>query len=317
MDGTRPDLTIEQDWQAYTAEEHAIWRLLFERQQKLLEGRACREYLDGLDGLGIASTGQARGLKAHGGIPDFRRLSDILDRATGWRIVAVPGLVPDDVFFAHLAERRFPSTCFIRRRDQLDYLQKPDVFHDIYGHVPMLMNPVFADYMQAYGKGGVKALGLGHLPLLARLYWYTVEFGLIQTEQELRIYGSGILSSAGESIYCLDDPRPRRLRFDLERVMRTRYRIDDFQQTYFVIASFDELFAATRPDFAPVYRRLAGLPELEPDALLPEDRVLMPARKRTEPQRERRERKKNWAAAERGPSLGRKRLEDVRQDHNR
>jgi phenylalanine-4-hydroxylase len=282
MNGIRSDLTIDQDWQAYTAEEHAIWRLLFERQQNLLKGRACREYLDGLAELGVAASG----------IPDFRRLSDTLERATGWRIVAVPGLVPDDVFFAHLAARRFPSTCFIRRRDQLDYLQEPDVFHDICGHVPMLMNPVFADYMQAYGEGGLKALGLGHLPLLARLYWYTVEFGLIETAEGLRIYGSGILSSAGESVYCLDDPRPRRLRFDLGRVMRTRYQIDRFQETYFVIAGFEELFAATRPDFAPVYRELAGLPELEPDALLPEDRVLAPARTRTKPGRERREGKK-------------------------
>ncbi|MGH7053560.1 MAG: phenylalanine 4-monooxygenase [Stellaceae bacterium] len=261
---TRPDFTIAQNWDAYSEEEHAIWRFLFERQQKLLRGRACREYLDGLKGLGVAA----------GGIPDFRRLSDILDRATGWRIVAVPGLVPGEVFFAHLAERRFPSTCFIRRSDQLDYLEEPDVFHDIYGHVPLLMNPVFADYMQAYGQGGLKALGLGHLPMLARLYWYTVEFGLIATPEGLRIYGSGILSSAGESIYCLDDPRPRRLRFDLKRVMRTRYRIDAFQETYFVIDSFDELFAATRPDFAPIYQALADLPEIAPDALLPADRLV-------------------------------------------
>jgi phenylalanine-4-hydroxylase len=292
MGGTRPDFTIAQDWQSYSEEEHAIWRFLFERQQKLLEGRASREYLDGLRGLGVAA----------GGIPDFRRLSDVLDRATGWRIVAVPGLVPGDVFFAHLAERRFPSTCFIRGRDQLDYLQEPDVFHDVYGHVPMLMNPIFADYMQAYGQGGLKALGLGHLPLLARLYWYTVEFGLIATPEGLRIYGSGILSSAGESIYCLDDPRPRRLRFDLRRVMRTRYRIDDFQQTYFVIGGFEELFAATRPDFAPIYRALADMPDLAPEALLPTDRVVSRTRGA----------QKNWAATECGPSLGRKRLEDVR-----
>ena len=255
MQRTRPDFTIAQDWPSYSEEEHATWRLLFERQQRLLAGRACREYLDGLAGLGVAA----------GGIPDFERLSDILDRTTGWRIVAVPGLVPDEVFFAHLAQRRFPSTCFIRRRDQLDYLSEPDVFHDIYGHVPMLMNPVFADYMQAYGQGGLKALHLGHLHRLARLYWYTVEFGLLDTPEGLRIYGSGILSSKGESIYCLEDARPRRLRFDLWRVMRTRYRIDDFQETYFVIGDFAELFEATRPDFAPIYRELATLPDLAPD----------------------------------------------------
>ncbi len=263
---------IEQDWSRYSDEEHAIWRFLFERQQTLLAGRACREYLDGLRGLGVAPTGQARGLKAHGGIPDFRRLSDILDRATGWRIVAVPGLVPDELFFALLADRRFPSTCFIRRRDQLDYLQEPDVFHDIYGHVPLLMNPVFADYMQAYGKAGLKALRLGYLRQLARLYWYTVEFGLIATPQGLRIYGSGILSSAGESIYCLEDKRPHRVRFDLRRVMRTQYRIDRYQETYFVIDGFDQLFAATQPDFAPIYREIARLPEIPADAMLPGER---------------------------------------------
>jgi phenylalanine-4-hydroxylase len=187
------DSTIEQDWRSYSEEEHSVWRLLFERQQKLLVGRACNEYLDGLGALGVAA----------GGIPDFCRLSDVLERTTGWRIVAVPGLVPDAVFFAHLARRRFPSTCFIRGRDQLDYLQEPDVFHDICGHVPLLMNPVFADYMQAYGEGGLKVQGLGHWQRLARLYWYTVEFGLIATPAGLRIYGSGILSSASESVYCL------------------------------------------------------------------------------------------------------------------
>lgn len=256
------DYTIEQNWPDYSGDEHAIWRLLFERQQRLLEGRACREYLDGLQGLGVAA----------GGIPDFRRLNDILDRKTGWRVVAVPGLVPDDVFFAFLAERRFPSTCFIRRRDQLDYLQEPDVFHDIYGHVPMLMNPVFADYMQAYGRGGLKALRLGHLKQLARLYWYTVEFGLIATREGLRIYGSGILSSAGESVYCLEDPHPHRVHFDLRRIMRTQYHIDRYQEIYFVIDGFDELFAATRADFAPIYREIAPLPEIAADEVLPGER---------------------------------------------
>ncbi len=272
MDDIR-DYTIAQNWSDYSADEHAIWRLLFERQQHLLTGRACREYLDGLEGLRVAADG----------IPDFRRLSDILDRATGWRIVAVPGLVPDDVFFAFLAQRRFPATCFIRRRDQLDYLQEPDVFHDIYGHVPMLVNPVFADYMQAYGEGGLKALRLGHLEMLARLYWYTVEFGLIATAEGLRIFGSGILSSAGESVYCLDDPSPHRLRFDLRRVMRTQYRIDRYQETYFVIDDFAELFAATRPDFAPIYRELAVLPDVA--ARLPGETRSRPARKKEGPRR--------------------------------
>ncbi len=270
MSGRLADHTIEQNWQAYAEDEHAVWRLLFERQQKLLKRRACREYLDGLQQLGVA---------AHG-IPDFRRLSDILDRATGWRIVPVPGLVPDDVFFAFLAARRFPSTCFIRRRDQLDYLQEPDVFHDIAGHVPMLMSPVFADYMQAYGEGGLKAVHLGHLNHLARLYWYTVEFGLIATDEGLRIYGSGILSSAGESVYCLKDSHPHRLRFDLRRVMRTQYHIDRYQETYFVIDDFAQLFAATRPDFAPIYREISVLPDIPAETIFPDDSQYADAKRR-------------------------------------
>jgi len=255
---------IEQDWNAYTAEQHAIWRTLFHRQEEVLAARACDEYLEGLRGLGVAADG----------IPDFRRLNEVLRAATRWTIVAVPGLVPDDVFFAHLANRRFPSTCFIRRTDQLDYLQEPDVFHDIFGHVPMLMNPVFADYMEAYGKGGLKALRLHSLHYLARLYWYTVEFGLVATQKGPRIYGSGIVSSKGESIYCLESAAPNRLAFDLLRVMRTEYRIDDFQRSYFVIDSFERLFAATQADFTPHYAALSGLADIAPDAILPSDRVL-------------------------------------------
>jgi phenylalanine-4-hydroxylase len=261
---SRPDFAIEQNWGAYSAEEHAVWSTLFHRQQSVLQDRACAEYLAGVRELGVVADA----------IPNFQKLDGVLRQATGWSIVAVPGLVPDAVFFEHLANRRFPATCFIRRRDQLDYLQEPDVFHDIFGHVPMLMNPVFADYMQAYGQGGLKALGLGALDHLARLYWYTVEFGLIATSEGLRIYGSGIVSSKGESVYCLEDVRPNRLGFDLMRVMRTRYRIDDFQTTYFVIRDFDELFDATRPDFTPYYATLRGLASLDPETVLPQDRVL-------------------------------------------
>jgi len=260
---TRADFTIDQGWDSYTAEEHAIWRTLFERQEKILVGRACDEFMDGLVGLGVAA----------GGIPDFRRLNDVLMKATGWQIVAVPGLVPDFTFFEHLANRRFPSTCFIRTRDQLDYLEEPDMFHDIYGHVPLLMNPVFADYMEAYGKGGVKAMELGALHNLARLYWYTVEFGLIDTPAGTRIYGSGILSSKGESIFSLDDEAPNRIAFNLLRVMQTKYRIDDYQESYFVIDSFEQLFEATRPDFTAYYQELAQRPNLEPGTILASDRV--------------------------------------------
>ena len=229
------DFSIAQPFEHYDAADHAVWRDLFRRQARLLPGHACREFLDGLEGLGVAADG----------IPRFERLSDIIEARTGWRIVAVPGLVPDDIFFRHLANRRFPVTWWIRRRAQMDYLQEPDVFHDLFGHVPMLMNPMFADYMAAYGRGGLKALRLDALSYLARLYWYTVEFGLIRTPRGLRIYGSGIVSSKGESIYCLDDAKPNRIGFRLERVMQTLYRIDDYQETYFVIDGFDQLFEAT------------------------------------------------------------------------
>jgi len=260
----RPDWSIEQDWAAYKKEEHGIWRTLFARQAKLLRGRAAPEFLDGVARLGVAADA----------IPDFRRLNDVLGKATGFQIVAVPGLVPDDVFFEHLAHRRFPSTCFIRTQEQLDYIEEPDVFHDIFGHVPLLVNPVFADYMEAYGKGGSKALEQGALDKLSRLYWYTVEFGLIATPEGRRIYGSGIVSSKGESEYCLDHPGPNRLGFDLMRIMRTRYRIDAFQETYFVVDDFEQLFEATRPDFTAYYKELAALPGLEAGAVLPTDRVI-------------------------------------------
>ncbi|MEX2009586.1 MAG: phenylalanine 4-monooxygenase [Dongiaceae bacterium] len=259
-----PDWTIEQDWDGYTPAEHGLWRRLFSRQVRVLARRAMPEFLAGIERLGVAAEG----------IPDFRRLNDVLGRATGWRVVAVPGLVPDEVFFEHLANRRFPATCFIRRPDQEDYIEEPDIFHDIYGHAPLLVHPVFADYLQAYGEGGLKALRLGSLSNLARLYWYTVEFGLIHTADGLRLYGSGIASSKGESIYCLEDPRPNRLAFEPLRIMRTNYRIDAYQETYFVIDSFDQLFDATRPDFAPYYRRLAGLPDIGPAEVLPTDRVI-------------------------------------------
>lgn len=260
----RADFTIDQDWDRYTDQEHAVWRRLFARQSDLLVGRAVQEFLDGIDFLGIAGEG----------IPDFRRMNDALGPRTGWEIVAVPGLVPDEVFFDHLANRRFPATAWIRKPEEMDYLQEPDVFHDVFGHVPLLANPVFGDYMAAYGRGGLKALRLGALQNLARLYWYTVEFGLIQTADGLRIYGSGIVSSKGESEYALDSPVPNRLGFDLMRIMRTNYRIDDFQETYFVIDSFDQLFDETRPDFTGYYQELQRLADLEPGDVLDTDTVL-------------------------------------------
>jgi len=259
------DWTVPQAWDRYTAEEHRVWDTLFARQAAMLPGRAAREFLDGLDMLHLSRPG----------IPNFDELSEKLMKATGWQVVAVPGLVPDDVFFEHLANRRFVAGRFIRRPDQLDYLQEPDVFHDVFGHVPMLAHPVFADYMQAYGQGGLRAKAFGAIDKLARLYWYTVEFGLIRNGDSLNIYGAGIVSSHGESLFALDDPSPNRIAFDMERVMRTKYRIDDYQQAYFVIESFEQLLHATLDtDFAPLYARLAGLPDLEVADILPADEVI-------------------------------------------
>ncbi|TQV80828.1 phenylalanine 4-monooxygenase [Denitrobaculum tricleocarpae] len=262
--GVRADFTVDQNWESYSDEDHAIWRELFERQAALLPGRVVPEFLEGLDFLSVAADG----------IPDFARLNELLKDATGWTIVAVPGLVPDEVFFDHLANRRFPATHWIRDRAQLDYLEEPDLFHDVFGHVPLLANPVFADYMQAYGKGGLRASGKGALQYLARLYWYTVEFGLIETREGLRIYGAGIVSSKSESIFALESPSPNRIGFDLERVMSTLYRIDDFQETYFVIKSFQSLFNATAQDFAPIYKELDRRPDFDPGVILESDRVI-------------------------------------------
>ncbi|MCK8455854.1 MULTISPECIES: phenylalanine 4-monooxygenase [Sphingomonas] len=260
-----PDWTIPQNWAAYTAEDHATWDTLFARQSKLLPGRASNAWLRGLDVLKLSKPG----------IPDFEELSERLTKLTGWSVVAVPGLVPDDVFFDHMANRRFVAGNFIRRPNQLDYLQEPDVFHDVFGHVPMLADPVFADYLAAYGRGGQRALGLDALKYLGRLYWYTVEFGLIAEPEGLRIYGSGIVSSYAETRFALDDPSPNRIALDLARVMRTEYRIDDFQQNYFVIPSFDELLRLTvETDFAPLYEELKALPDIPVARIEPGDVVI-------------------------------------------
>ena len=240
---------VEQPWLDYSADDHATWGTLYARQRELLAGRACDEFLQAQDAMGM----DARA------IPRFDQLNEVLGAATGWTLVGVEGLLPELDFFDHLANRRFPVTWWIRRPDQIDYIAEPDLFHDLFGHVPLLMDPMFADYMQAYGAGGVKAHGVGPEALvnLTRLYWYTVEFGLIRQADGLRIYGAGIVSSKGESLHSLESAAPNRLGFDLERIMRTRYRIDTFQKTYFVIDSFEQLMQATAPDFAPIYARLA------------------------------------------------------------
>jgi len=258
------DFVIDQGWDAYAPGEHAVWRKLYERQVRLLPGRVAPAFLDGLDGLKAAAAG----------IPDFRRLNQVLEGSTGWQVVAVPGLIPDDAFFDLLAHRKFPSGNFIRRPDQLDYLEEPDVFHDVFGHVPLLMNPVFADFMQAYGEAGLKADGSGVLSRLARLYWYTVEFGLFQTPEGLRIYGAGIVSSYSEALFCLDSDSANRIRLDRDRVLSTKYRIDDFQETYFVIDRFEALFDTLGQGLDAALARAVATPDLHPWDVLDTDTVI-------------------------------------------
>ena len=192
-------------------------------------------------------------------------------------LVGVPGLIPEREFFAHLAQRRFPVTVWMRRRDEFDYLVEPDLFHDFFGHVPLLCDPVYADFIELYGRAGPRAIEHGGLAMLARLYWYGVEFGLMETSQGLRAYGAGILSSAAETRYAIESPRPLRIRFELERVLRTRYLIDDFQRNYFVIRSFRELIdQAVQTDFLPLYARHADEPGIEPGTWCADDVLLQP-----------------------------------------
>jgi phenylalanine-4-hydroxylase len=263
--GANADWTIQQNWQQYSADDHAMWDALFARQSAMLPGRAADAFLRGMDVLKLSKPG----------IPDYCELNARLINATGWQVVAVPGLVPDAVFFDHLANRRFPAGNFIRGPQQIDYLREPDVFHDVFGHVPMLADPVFADYMAAYGRGGVRSRGFNALSYLARLYWYTVEFGLIMQPEGLRIYGAGIVSSFGESIFALDDDSPNRIAFDLIRVMRTPYRIDDYQQNYFVVGGLESLLRLTvETDFAPLYAQLGKLDDITIGDVLSTDAVI-------------------------------------------
>ncbi len=267
--GTIPVYTtavVEQPWDSYTDTDHQVWKQLFARQREVLPGRACDEFLAAQDMLRMTADA----------IPRFDELNEILVDATGWTLIGVEGLLPEQTFFDHLANRRFPVTWWIRKPEQIDYISEPDLFHDLFGHVPLLMNPVFADYMEAYGRGGLKAEKIGPEALmnLTRLYWYTVEFGLIRGKDGLRIYGSGIVSSKGESIYSLESAAPNRIGFDLERVMRTQYRIDTYQQTYFVIDDFEQLFEATRPDFVPLYDKLKDRPSIPAREVRDEDDVI-------------------------------------------
>jgi len=256
---------VDQPWASYARSDHETWATLFERQKQLLVGRACDEFLENQQRFGMTPDA----------IPKFDDLNRVLKGTTRWQIIGVEGLLPELTFFDHLANRRFPVTWWIRKPEQIDYIAEPDLFHDLFGHVPLLLNPVFADYMQAYGCGGVKAHGLGAEALvnLTRLYWYTVEFGLIKQSNGLRIYGSGIVSSKGESIHCLESAAPNRIGFDMPRIMRTRYRIDTYQKTYFVIDSFQQLMDATEPDFAPLYHELAQQESIPAGSVLQSDFV--------------------------------------------
>ena len=245
------DYSVEQNWNAYSDGEHALFRRLFERQASLVPRYACPEWIEAISKI------DTKGL-----IPDFAAVSKQLRARTRWEIVAVPGLIPDEAFFTHLANRRFPVTVWLRKPEEFDYIVEPDVFHDFFGHVPLLFDPVYADHLHEYGKGGLKAMRLDAVKMLARLYWYTIEFGLIRTPAGIRAYGAGLLSSGGELAYCVDDPKPKRLPFDLETALRTEYQIDRFQSRYFVIDSFEQLMRETAPDFTPVYAKLRQQPVL-------------------------------------------------------
>lgn len=262
----RDDYTVEQRYDAYTPEHQDVWRRLYARQIELTRERAATDFLRALAMLDFGDA-----------IPRFDAVNDKLHAATHWRLVPVPGLLPEDAFFGHLAARRFPVTVWIREPHEFDYIVEPDLFHDFFGHVPLLFDPSVADYLQAYGEGGLKAERLGGLKYLARLYWYTIEFGLMRDEQAggaLRAYGAGILSSPGEIRHALESPKPQRLQFDLIRAMQTSYLIDDFQKTYFAIDSFAQLVRETEADFSLLYRALDRLPELAPDQAQEGDRRL-------------------------------------------
>ena len=263
-EGAAPDWTVPQRWEELTAQDHWVWDTLFARQQTLLHGRAVEAFERSLDLLDLSRRG----------IPNFEELSEKLHARTGWSVVAVPGLVPDDIFFNHLSQRRFPVANFIRNPSQLDYLEEPDLFHDVFGHVPLLAQPEIADFLQALGALGLEALSQGQLHRLTRLYWHTVEFGLAREDGNLRIYGAGMLSSFGEAHYSLDSAKPRRLTFDLRRVLRTNYKPDSFQQNYFVVDRFEDVLKLLREnDFASICSELDGLPDLNPGAADSEDRL--------------------------------------------
>jgi phenylalanine-4-hydroxylase len=259
------EVRVDQGWASYTPEDHAVWGTLFDRQIRTLKGQVCTEYLDGLSAVGIGAEG----------VPEFDRMNARLRRLTGWEVVAVPGLIPSRPFFQMLANRQFPAGTFIRTQEQLDYLEEPDIFHDVFGHVPLLTDPAYADYMAEYGRIGLEAVDRKGVKFLARLNWYTIEFGLIRKPEGVQAYGAGICSSFGEARYVVEDPSANWLGFDLERVLRTGYYIDDFQASYFVIDRFEDLFDVLQGrDWPALYDRMREAPQLSPFEVEPGDRVI-------------------------------------------
>jgi phenylalanine-4-hydroxylase len=255
---------LEPAQRKYGPDEHRTWDDLYQRQIGLMPGHACREFMRGLERLDLG----------RGGVPDFDEMNEELRSLTGWSVVPVPMLIPDHVFYYHLANRRFPAGNFIRSREQFDYIQEPDVFHDVFGHVPLLTDPIFASYMEAYGRAGWKALKYNRLKALSALYWYTVEFGLILEDDQLRIYGAGILSGPTETVFSVEGRSPNRIHLNVDRVMRTDYTISDLQATYFVIESFRELFHLTEQrGFEPIYESLAPAFQYAKTAALDTDHV--------------------------------------------
>jgi len=230
------DYVVPQRWDEFTAEDHAVWDLLFARQVELLGGRVVSAFLDGIDLVRLG----------HPGIPELGELNAILEPRTDWRTVAVPGLVPDDIFFAMLSERVFPVGNFIRRRDQLDYLEAPDCFHDLFGHIPMLAHHDFAEMVEHVGRLGLAAIAAGEGDRVARIYWHSVEFGLAMEAQELKILGAGLASSFGEAHFSLERASVERLPFSVERAVRTPYRHDAFQPLYLVSQSLERTIAEVR-----------------------------------------------------------------------
>ena len=261
---------VGEDWlepaqTAYTSEDHGVWDELFARQLEVLPGRACSAFMGGLEKLDLG----------RGGIPEFGRLSEELGTLTGWSVVPVPMLIPDHVFFWHLANRRFPAGNFIRTRETFDYIEEPDVFHDVFGHVPMLTDPTYADYMQEYGRAGWKAMRYNRLKALGALYWYTVEFGLIEEAGSVRAYGAGILSGPAEARFAVEAESPNRIMLNVDRVMRTDYVISDLEPTYFVIESFADLYRQTvERDFDRLYRSLPAGFTYANSAVIDVDNVL-------------------------------------------